>query len=390
MERKRRIYAGAGAAVAAVMFAVASGMLVWSFGAGDHASAPHGRAATAAALPPQPRGATNGTEGQTGTGPAAARTESAAGKSAMTLQDTSFQQEHPARIYYRDKVIALMYHEVTPGQKDRQSLDVVKFERQLSLMKESGFQWITMKQYAAFVLHGSPVPPNAVLMTFDDGYESFYEYAYPLLLKYHVPATSFLIVNTVGNPKHAGIPKLDWEQVREMHANGVDFYSHSFDSHRYAPLDAGGKRSKAALRGPVWNAQLGRKETQGEYAARVRRDLEQANAVLREKIGNAMQVIAFPYGVFSPSLLRICKELDMQVTFTVMPGINRPGGLNGYRLNAGGADNDPESLIALMKRGAVPASNQTKPGPGRSGAKPPAKPPVTAKPKTGGTRIAAE
>uniref|UniRef100_UPI00403E71A4 hypothetical protein n=1 Tax=Paenibacillus sp. FSL W8-0194 TaxID=2921711 RepID=UPI00403E71A4 len=58
----------------------------------------------------------------------------------------------------------------------------------------------------------------------------------------------------------------------------------------------------------------------------MRRDLEKANAVLREKIGNEMHVIAFPYGVFSPSLLRICKDLDMRVSFTVLSGINRPGG----------------------------------------------------------------
>lgn len=308
---------------------------------------------------------------KTGVGTGPIQEEPGGGSVQAPLRDTSFQQEHPAKVYYRDKVIALMYHEVTPGQKNKQSLNAAKFERQLILMKESGFQWITMKQYAEFVLHGKSVPPNAVLMTFDDGYESFYEYVYPLLLKYRVPATSFLIVGTIDHPQHAGIPKLNWKQVREMHASGVDFYSHSFDSHQYAPLDAAGKRSKAILRGPVYSKQLGRKETQEEYAARVRRDLEKANAVLREKIGNDMNVIAFPYGVFSPSLLRICKDLDMRVSFTVLSGINRPGGLNGYRVNAGGADNDPERLIEVMKRGAVPGGKTTaggKAGAGRPAA----------------------
>ncbi|MBE9913772.1 polysaccharide deacetylase family protein [Paenibacillus donghaensis] len=282
--------------------------------------------------------------------------------SKISLQDTSLQNENPKRIHYRNKVIALMYHEVTPGQKNKQSLNVEKFKRQLDLMKEGGFQWITMNQYVQFVMHNKPVPPNAVLMTFDDGYESFYEDVYPLLLEYHVPATSFLIVNAVDNPKHIGIPKLTWEQIKEMHLNGVDFYSHSFDSHMYAPLDAAGKRSKAVLRGPIYIKQLGRKESKEEYIARVRSDMERANAVLREKIGNTMNVIAFPYGVFSPALLRVCKELDTPVSFTVLPGINRPGGLNGYRINAGGADNDPEALIALMKNGGMIAGKQPKGG----------------------------
>lgn len=297
-----------------------------------------------------------------GTAAAAMQSEAGAPVKTMPLQDTSFQKEKPGQIYYQNKVITLMYHEVTPGQKDKQSLDASKFEEQLKLMKASGFQWITMNQYVDFVRHAKPVPPNAVLMTFDDGYESFYDDVYPLLLKYHVPATSFLIVNTIDNPKHVGIPKLSWEQVQTMHQSGVDFYSHSFDSHVYAPLDAKGNRSKAILRGPVYVKALGRKETNEEYVARVRRDLEQANAILNEKIGNTMNVIAFPYGAFSPSLLRVCKDLNMPVSFTVLPGINRPGGLNGYRVNAGGADNDPQALIAMMKNGAVSAGKKASSG----------------------------
>ncbi|WP_136604612.1 polysaccharide deacetylase family protein [Paenibacillus dokdonensis] len=296
------------------------------------------------------------------------QTGSAMPGKTKSLQDTSFQNEKPGRIYYRNKVLTLMYHEVTPGQKNKQSLNTGKFEQQLNLMKDNGFQWITMNQYVDFVRHAKPVPPNAVLMTFDDGYESFYEYVYPLLLKYHVPATSFLIVNTIDNPKHIGIPKLSWEQIQTMHENGVDFYSHSFDSHVYAPLDAAGNRSKAVLKGPVYVKNLGRKETSGEYLARVRSDLEQANAILREKLGNTMNVIAFPYGAFSPALLRVCKELDTPVSFTVLSGINRPGGLNGYRVNAGGAANDPVALITLMKNNAVPTGkkqNTGKPGAGQ-------------------------
>jgi biofilm PGA synthesis lipoprotein PgaB len=307
----------------------------------------------------------------------------------ISLQDTSFQNENPGQIYYRNKVLVLMYHEVTPGQVNNQSLNIDKFKMQLSLMKDNGFQWITMNQYVEFVLHRRPIPPNAVLMTFDDGYESFYEDVYPLLLKYNVPATNFLIVNTVGNPKHVGIPKLTWEQVREMHQSGVDFYSHSFDSHFYAPLDSAGKISKAVLRGRVYIKQLGRKETKEEYIERVRSDLDQANAVLHEKIGNTMNVIAFPYGVFSPALLRVCKELDMPVSFTVLPGINSAGGLTGYRINAGGANNDPDALIAFMKTGAVVPGNlrnSAKPGL-RQGAVPQLPLPAT---KSGKPRISAD
>ncbi|WP_339321344.1 polysaccharide deacetylase family protein [Paenibacillus sp. FSL W8-0194] len=245
MKRKRLVTAGA----VAVLIGAASSLPMGGQAAvegGFVQPAPRMTAVTPAGVNGQALNAA----AKTGIGTGPIQEEPGGGGIPAPLRDTSFQQEHPAKVYYRDKVIALMYHEVTPGQKNKQSLNAAKFERQLILMKENGFQWITMKQYADFVLHGKSVPPNAVLMTFDDGYESFYEYVYPLLLKYRVPATSFLIVGTIDHPQHAGIPKLSWKQVQEMHASGVDFYSHSFDSHQYAPLDAAGKRSKAILRGP--------------------------------------------------------------------------------------------------------------------------------------------
>lgn len=258
----------------------------------------------------------------------------------------------PNKIYYRNKVIVLMYHEVTPEQIDAGTVLVSKFKRQIELMKANGFKWITMKQYSDFILKGTPVPPNAVLMTFDDGYESFYDYAYPVLKENKVPATMFLITNTVDNPKHPGIPKLTWDQIDTMRANGIDFYNHTFDSHILAPTSSSKKVSKAVLAGPMYLEKLNRKETNAEFKARVKSDLSKSQAILKEKLGNEMDILAFPYGAYSKSTLEVCRELGIKITFTVKPGINGKGQLNGFRVNAGGDKNNPDALIKLMKSGA--------------------------------------
>ncbi|SFI82001.1 Peptidoglycan/xylan/chitin deacetylase, PgdA/CDA1 family [Paenibacillus sp. UNC496MF] len=282
------------------------------------------------------------------------RKPSAAGKPGGGPIET----DNPHGVYYRHRVIVLMYHEVAAKPMDDKALPLDKFKQQLMLMKRNNFHWITMEQYRRFILKDAPVPDNAVLMTFDDGYESYYTDAYPVLRQFHVPATNFLIVNTVGNPHHIGIPKLTWQQVEEMHRNGYDFHNHTFDSHAYASHDGKGGRQLPMLAAPMYLKKLHRSETTKEYLARVKDDLAKADDVLDGKLGNKDHILAFPYGAYSNAVLRLCHKLGIDVTFTVKPGINGYGQRNGYRVNAGGIDDKPVALIDLMKEG----TRITKPG----------------------------
>lgn len=258
--------------------------------------------------------------------------------------------DNPDGVYYRNRVIVLMYHGVAPKPSDAGTLPADKLERQLELMKRNNFHWITMDQYRNFILYGAAVPDNAVLLTFDDGYESLYQYAYPLLRKYGAPAASFLITDTIGNPKHPGLPKLTWEQVAEMRKGGISFYSHTNDTHYYAPTDSSGKHLIPALKGRIYLKDKGRRETEKEYEARIRADLARANEVLEQKLGEPNHVLAFPYGAFSKPVLSISKELGIDITFTVKEGLDKPGDRNGFRLNAGGTANNPDLQLALMKQ----------------------------------------
>ncbi|WP_337926671.1 polysaccharide deacetylase family protein [Paenibacillus caui] len=264
----------------------------------------------------------------------------------------------PNAVYYRDGVIVLMYHEVKPVQSDAKTLLVSKFKEQLNLMKANGFHWITMSQYTNFILHHGKIPDNAVLLTFDDGYESFYQYAYPVLRQYHAPATNFLIVNTISNVKHIGIPKLTWGQIRLMHRSGIDFFNHTFDSHSYSYTDKAHRHLKPLLAGPIYSAKDARKETEPEYEDRIYNDLSRAKEMLHRELDNTYDVLAFPYGAFSEDTIKVCRELGIEVTFTVKRGMNHAGQLNGYRVNGGGGDNEPDVIVEYMKEGA-PEKNLT-------------------------------
>jgi biofilm PGA synthesis lipoprotein PgaB len=262
-------------------------------------------------------------------------------------------------IYYKDRVLVLMYHDLSPEPQDPGTLSVDNFEKQLELMRANNFHWISMSQYIDFILHSSPVPDNAVLLTFDDGYESFYTFAYPLLQKYQAPASSFLIVNAVDNPEYKGIPKVTWEQVELMHRNGIEFFSHTYDSHKYVKMDSSSATQTAMLASPIYLKSTQRKETEEEYKRRVTNDLKQANDILNKKLGIQNNVLAFPFGGFSQSLLDICEQLGINVTLTVKMGLNKPGQTNGFRLNTGSKANDPVLQLSLMKHAEKRLGNIT-------------------------------
>ncbi|WP_440961178.1 polysaccharide deacetylase family protein [Paenibacillus nitricinens] len=242
----------------------------------------------------------------------------------------------PKGIYYRDNVVVLMYHHLSekPMPQFPWILSVDRFEDQMKLLKEEGFHVITMEQYRAFMLNNGSVPDNAVLLTFDDGYESFYEFAFPILKKYGYTAVNFVIVSTIDHPNPNSVPKLTWEQMREMKRDGMGFYSHTYDLHHYGIVDAeGGERPAASAL--LYIDDENRNEMNTEYYSRVTRDLAKAEQRLKEELGNTDSAIAFPYGSYNDRLLSACDSLGITLTFKIQDGINARTDRNASRINGG-------------------------------------------------------
>ena len=256
-------------------------------------------------------------------------------------------------VYYRDRVIVLMYHHIVEGPEDRDGLPVSEFRRQMELLAANRFNVIGMREFADYMLRGAPVPPNAVLITFDDGYESFYTLAFPVLKELGFPASNFLIVKWIDKPY--GIPKLTWDQMREMQAHGMSFYSHSYQAHEYRPVNRSG-RLKPALAHRLYLKDKKRKETPGEYRQRVLDDLMAAERRLREELGNRTGILAFPYGAYNEDLLLLAEKAGIEMVFSTREGINKRGQRVVYRVNAGAPDTDAEELVRRMRHalGYVP------------------------------------
>jgi len=137
-----------------------------------------------------------------------------------------------------------------------------EFEREIEEIKGRGLKTLTASEYVAMLKNGK-VEKGSILLTFDDGYESVYTVVFPLLKKYGIKATVFIVPKYIGGKGH-----LTWKQVKEMADSGlVEIGSHSLT---HAKL-----------------SQLSEEEVRKEVSESKRRI---------ERAGAKVNVFAWPYG----------------------------------------------------------------------------------------------
>lgn len=125
-------------------------------------------------------------------------------------------------------------------------------------------------------------------MTFDDGYEDFYEYAYPELVKNNLHATVFLSTGLMGNPDY-----LSWGQISEMKGSGLIIFGNHTWSHK--------------------NIGTGSEET-------IRYEITTAKTQLEEHGLGPVTTFAYPYGFGGAVAKKVLSEAGIKTAFTTAPG----------------------------------------------------------------------
>lgn len=124
----------------------------------------------------------------------------------------------------------LMYHylSVPPPGADKYRLDLSvtpqNFEAQLKYLAENNYTAINLYELHAYLSAGRPLPPKPIVLTFDDGYMDNYTQAFPLLKKYKMTGTFFIVSDfaSSSNPAY-----MHWSQIKEMSDAGMSIESHS-------------------------------------------------------------------------------------------------------------------------------------------------------------------
>jgi peptidoglycan/xylan/chitin deacetylase (PgdA/CDA1 family) len=196
--------------------------------------------------------------------------------------------------FVRSKYVVpvLMYHSVNPqGEPKRDPLVVTPrtFEKQMRFLKQHRYNVLPLETIADLFKEGKRLPARLVAITLDDGYKDNYTYAFPILKKYGLPATMFIITGEVGRPD-----RLSWDEINQMQASGII----TFGSHCLGPEP------------------LIKIKSEGE----VKRQVFDSKKVLEERLGSAVTMFSYPEGKFNAKIKQLVKDAGYKLAVGTSPG----------------------------------------------------------------------
>ena len=145
-----------------------------------------------------------------------------------------------------DGVPILNYHRVSDSDTNPATLKISDFEAQIKYLVDSGYHVISPDDLLDAWVSGKTLPDNPVILTFDDGHEDIYRNVFPILQKYNMRATVFIVTDHIGMKNY-----LTWDEARALQNGGfIDFESHTMTG-----------KDLTTLRGDkLWNEIYGSKQ----------------------------------------------------------------------------------------------------------------------------------
>lgn len=241
--------------------------------------------------------------------------ENAAGHAEKLCQ----KLPRPDDAAYTAKLPVLTYHDLLEEDDGTEAMTAAVFEQQMAALCEAGYTAVGVQELTDYVYHGTALPEKPILITFDDGYLSNYELAYPILRQYGMKAIIFPIGCSVGKDTYKDTgnpicPHFSYAQAKQMIASGViELGSHTFDLHQSQQYDTPPIRKTAGMLPG---------ETQQEYAAVFAADLQKSMQTLLDETGQPVTALAYPEGVYTVLSQVICRESGVSATFTTEPRQN--------------------------------------------------------------------
>lgn len=232
----------------------------------------------------------------------------------------------------RSGVIVLAYHDVRDdvglqGDRDPDATSTDHLIAHFDWLKANGYRVVSLDQVVAARQGGAPLPPHAVMLTFDDGLQSFYTRVYPLLRAYDYPALAALEGSWIDMASGHKMPYgggtcmrecfLTWDQVREMQASGlVEFASHTWDLHEGISANPQGNQLPAVVT-LRYDPHTASYESEAAYTARLRNDLSHSANEIQRATGHRPRAIVWPYGAYNQLALQAAASEGMDISFSL-------------------------------------------------------------------------
>jgi peptidoglycan/xylan/chitin deacetylase (PgdA/CDA1 family) len=235
----------------------------------------------------------------------AATTETAAPVAAASPKITKPVVDQTAQ------VLIFCYHRLVdkvryPGTE----ITPAAFEAQMKELKDKGITVISLQDLLAWKRGEKNIPPRSAVITFDDGWKSQYEVAWPILKKLGYPVTLFIYTEGVRGGSLGGGEAITWEQLADMRDNGVDIEAHSAthqdlrEGHTIMVIEPGGKRTRKKLTG-------------ADYEKWVRNEVVGCKELLEQRLGIKVNCFAVPFGNYNEHVKELARNAGYEAMFTV-------------------------------------------------------------------------
>jgi peptidoglycan/xylan/chitin deacetylase (PgdA/CDA1 family) len=209
------------------------------------------------------------------------------------------------------QVIIFCYHRLVdkvryPGTE----ITPAAFEAQMKELKDRGITVIPMQDFLAWKRGEKNIPAHSAIITFDDGWKSQYEVAWPIMKKYGYPFTMFIYTEGVRGGSLGGGEAITWEQLADMRDNGVDIQDHSAthqdlrEGHTIMVANPGAKRTRTKLTGQ-------------QYEGWMRNEVVGSKELLEQRLGIKVNCFAVPFGNYNEHVKEIARNSGYEAMFTV-------------------------------------------------------------------------
>lgn len=222
----------------------------------------------------------------------------------------------------------IMYHDLVQTKEGNNVsiLEVDKFRQQMEYLRKHNWKTISPEELSLWLKKKIKLPEKSVLITFDDGYSSTAELAYPILKANHQKATAFLIASRINRPGY--LTENDMQSTKDI----ISYQNHTYDLHGFNSMTG-----LALL----------------EYTPRfaIYLDILKASETIQQIVPEQAPVtaLAYPYGIRSTEALRASKVAGITTAFTITEGTvmqgDSPFHLNRQRIHSGMSIKDFEQRL---------------------------------------------
>ncbi|PYL18475.1 MAG: hypothetical protein DME30_03260 [Verrucomicrobia bacterium] len=184
------------------------------------------------------------------------------------------------------------------------------FEAEMKELKDRGITVISLQDLLAWKRGEKNIPPRCAVISFDDGWKSQYEVAWPIMKKFGYTFTMFIYTEGVAGGSLGGGQAITWEMLADMRDNGIDIEAHSAthqdlrEGHTIMVAEPGGKRTKKKLTG-------------AEYEQWVQNEVVGCKQLLEQRLGIRVNCFAVPFGTYNEHVKEIARNAGYEAMFTV-------------------------------------------------------------------------